>query len=59
MMEESMVQGPERHAIGQTLARFEGAGVGSNGIVERKRISKNEHRTAARVSSRWLLGGPG
>jgi hypothetical protein len=38
---------PERNAIGHTLAGLKLAGVGTNGILECKFLSQNEHRTPA------------
>jgi hypothetical protein len=35
---------PERNVIGHTPARFKRAGVGTNGILECKFLSKNAHR---------------
>jgi hypothetical protein len=41
------VNAREMNAIGHTPARFKRAGVGTNGILECKYLSKNAHRTPA------------
>jgi hypothetical protein len=48
---------PERNAVGHMNYRFKRAGVGTNGIIECKFLSKNAHRTGAPPLYAGVLAG--